>query len=133
MSTPDLTKPLIMVVDDEWLNRDLMQSILELYDFRVELANNGQNALNAAQQFHPDLILLDIRMPDMDGYEVCRRLKSVVDTQDIVIVMVSGVEGNEQERQAATAAGADSFILRTLPVEDIIAHINTLLHSKAHD
>lgn len=133
MSAPDLTKPLILVVDDEWLNRDLMQSILELYDFRVELANNGQTALNAAKQFHPNLILLDIRMPDMDGYEVCRKLKSTADTQHIVIVMVSGVEGTEQERQTATDAGADSFILRTLPVEEIIDHINALLHSKAHD
>ncbi len=133
MSATENRTPLILVVDDEWLNRDLMQSILELYDFRVELANNGENALLSARRIHPDLMLLDIRLPDIDGYEVCRRLKAAANTRNIMIVMVSGVEGTQEERQVAADAGADSFILRTLPVEQIVEHINTLLQSKLDD
>jgi two-component system, cell cycle response regulator len=119
--------PLIMVVDDDWLNRDLMESTLTLNDYRVILANNGQKALQLAASHSPALVLLDVRMPDMSGYEVCAKIKADKSTQDTRIIMVSGLQDSRQEREMALKSGADDFVTRTIPVENLLERIAAAL------
>jgi len=133
MLADSVKKPTIMIVDDEWLNRELLQGVLELYAYDTMLAASGKQALDLAQQHCPDLVLLDVRMPDMDGYEVTRSLKADTRTKHAIVILMSGLEGNHQERKQATEAGAVDFISRTMPVDDLVAYIERLTRSTPDD
>ena len=78
----------ILIVDDEPLNCEIMQEILE-QDYHLKIVHNGQQCLDIAPQWQPDLVLLDISMPGLSGYEVCKRLKGSVKTQDAQITLIS--------------------------------------------
>ena len=100
-----VVKPTILVVDDTPDNLSLMRELLRK-DYQVQLANGGERALKlAAMQPQPDLILLDIMMPVMDGYEVCRRLKSDVATRDIPVVFLTAKADVEDEKRGAVTGG----------------------------
>lgn len=122
-----MTPPLVLIVDDEWLNRELMEGILLLQDYRVIQAHSGEQALRLAIEQHPDLVLLDVRMPRMDGFEVSRRLKSDPATDQIPIIMLSGLEANEEERLRALDAGADDLINRSILNQELADRVAELL------
>lgn len=116
----------ILVVDDIEANRRLLQAKLEARHYSVCLASNGQEALEKAQAEAPDIILLDVMMPGMDGYEVCRRLKAQRATRHIPVVMVTALSAPE-DRVRGLEAGAEDFL--TKPVDDFLlqARLNTLM------
>lgn len=115
---------LILVVDDDWLNRELLDGVLALQGYTVQLAASGEAALKFVAQQTPDLALVDIRMPGMDGFEVCRRLKALQSESGIFpIIMMSGLEGSQQERESAREAGADDFFPRTGSMEELVTRI----------
>lgn len=120
----------ILVVDDEWLIRELMESVFKLNGYQVTLAASGEQALQLARENPPDVVLLDVRMQDMDGFAVCRALRDDPRTQKAVIVMMSGLEGTRAERSEALEAGADDFITRSIQNQALVAHITTLLEDK---
>ncbi|GAB4529806.1 MAG: hypothetical protein OHK0046_49980 [Anaerolineae bacterium] len=120
----------IMVVDDEWLIRELMENVLRLNGYEVMLAHNGEQALKMAQDTPPDLILLDLRMPGMDGYDVAREIKNNPVTQQAIVVMMSGVQGTAAERAEAEDAGADDFLSRSLPTQALVARLAALLEAR---
>lgn len=122
-----MTPPLVLIVDDEWLNRELMEGILLLQEYRVIQAHSGEQALRLAIEQHPDLVLLDVRMPRMDGFEVSRRLKSDPATDQIPIIMLSGLEANEEERLRALDAGADDLINRSILNQELADRVAALL------
>lgn len=103
----------ILIVDDQAEVRELVQVTLEIGDYKIFTAENGQEALEIAQAEHPDIILLDIMMPgsDVDGLEACRRLKSDPATSDITIVMLSA-KGQESDIDAGNNAGADDYFTK---------------------
>ncbi|WP_084396784.1 PleD family two-component system response regulator [Henriciella aquimarina] len=115
----------ILVVDDILANRRLMQAKLEAKYYSVLLAENGQQAIELTRTEEPDIILLDIMMPGMDGYEVCRRLKEDAETAHIPIVMLTALS-ETADRVRGLQAGADDFL--TKPVDDfaLMARINAL-------
>lgn len=125
-------KPLVLIVDDEWLNRELMEGILQLQNYRILTASGGEQALKLVAEKHPDLVLLDVRMPRMDGYEVCRRIKTNTTTRDSLVMMISGLEDNQQERQDALDAGADDFISRSVVMQELTNHIAALLETRRY-
>jgi putative two-component system response regulator len=96
----------VLVVDDTPANLDLMKVILQ-NDYRVKIATNGANALRLARQAPPDLILLDIMMPDMDGYEVCRQLKTDVVTRKIPVIFVTAMGDVDDERRGFEVGAVD--------------------------
>ncbi len=106
----------ILVVDDVDVNVKLLEAKLASEYFNVLAANDGENALRIAQEERPDLILLDVMMPRMDGFEVCRRLKADARTSDIPVVMVTALT-EAADRVRGLEAGADDFLSK--PVNDI--------------
>ena len=115
----------VLVVDDNSTNRRLMQATLEAKYYSVELAATGPEALAAALNFAPQVILLDIMMPGMDGYEVCRRLKSDDRTRHIPVVMLTALN-DAVDRVRGLEAGADDFLSKPVAEIDLTARLETL-------
>ena len=105
----------VLVVDDIQANRKLLQAKLSHEYYHVMTATNGQEAVETARKEQPDIVLLDVMMPVMDGFEACAILKSDPDTQHIPIVMVTAL-GDREHRLKGLMAGADDFL--TKPVDD---------------
>jgi CheY-like chemotaxis protein len=116
----------VMVVDDDIMNRELMQTVLTKSGYRVTEASSGAQALDAIAAAPPDVVLLDVRMGDMSGYEVCARLKGNPATSAIPVIIFTAFE-NETERTNAMNAGADAFISRMQGWQAILAKIAELL------
>lgn len=124
----------ILVVDDILANRRLLQAKLEARYFEVIMAEDGPSALKMAAEHSPDVILLDVMMPGMDGYEVCRRLKANPDTAFIPVVMVTALS-QQENRLEGLKAGADDFMTKPFDDFGLITRIGTLLryHSVADE
>jgi CheY-like chemotaxis protein len=117
----------ILVVDDEPTSCYLISTLLSLYDFNAVQANNGRDALEIMGNQAIDLVLLDIMMPEMDGFEVCRRLKADVSTRDIPVVFVSALF-DEESRVKGFAVGAEGFVSKPFMTVELIQEINNLKH-----
>jgi signal transduction histidine kinase len=121
----------ILVVDDERANLRLMEALLTPLGYEVHSANSGKLALQKVESLAPDLILLDIMMPDMDGFQVAERLKNDVNTRIIPIVMVTAI--NDQEnRLKGLQAGADDFLSKPVDATVLKARVQALLKVKAY-
>ncbi len=111
----------ILVVDDTVSNLDILENILDKYD--VMDATNGEDALQIVNEEKIDLILLDIMMPDMDGYEVCERLKENLDTKDIPIIFITAKTDEESIEKAYDVGGSD-YITKPFRPKELLARIN---------
>lgn len=121
-------KPTILIVDDAPENLTLLASLLKP-NYRVRVATNGQKALEIARSDPPpDLILLDIMMPEIDGYQVCQCLKSSPTTANIPIIFVTGLEEKPQLFQAD--GGAEDYI--TKPIQPGVLQAKVAAHLKLH-
>lgn len=132
MSGTDYTfeKKLILIVDDTPENLHLMGEVLR-EKYKVKVANSGEKALKIAKgEKAPDLILLDIMMPEMDGYEVCRRLKAHPATREIPVIFVTG-KAEETDEKKGFDIGAVDYITKPISVPILISRVNTHLHLKA--
>ncbi|MCU0513212.1 MAG: response regulator [Anaerolineae bacterium] len=116
----------ILVVDDDEMNREIMQAFLELDRYTVRMANSGQAALAACRAAVPGLLLLDVNLPDMTGYEVCRALRAEPATQTLPIVILTGYSSKE-DQDAARAAGATAFVSRPFQGDALLQLIRDLL------
>ena len=125
-------KKTILVVDDEAVNCRLVDAILTPLGYRVFTASNGEEALQKVETAIPDVILLDIMMPVMDGYETVRRLKSDEDTRLIPVVMVTALKDVE-DRVRALEAGADDFLTKPIDRMELRARVNSLIKVKAYN
>ena len=126
-------KPRILVADDDWLNRDLLQAYLTASDCEVLTASNGEEALTQALSYSPDLALIDVQMPKMDGLELCRRLKATAATRFVPVVIITALD-SEDEKLNAFEAGADDFITKPYSSIVLLARVRSLLRIKRlHD
>lgn len=125
-------KPRILVVDDEDWNLRLMEAMLIPLDYEVILAGDGEEALQKVREIPPDVILLDVMMPKMDGFEVARRLKGEEETQIIPIVMVTALREVE-DRVKALEVGADDFLSKPVERTELRARVRSLLKVKAYN
>lgn len=112
----------ILVVDDNPANIELLVAILSSRGYRVRVANSGARALAAASADPPDLIMLDIAMPKMDGYEVCRQLKADPATRAVPVIFLSALNGVIDKVQAFGAGGTD-YIGKPFQLEEVIARV----------
>jgi two-component system, sensor histidine kinase and response regulator len=116
----------ILIVDDVPDNLYLLNKILRDRGYRVQLASNGQQALDSARSDPPDLVLLDVMMPNMDGYQVCERLKADRNTSDIPVLFISALETTEDKLRAFSVGGAD-YITKPFRSREVLARVNTHL------
>jgi class 3 adenylate cyclase len=123
----------VLVVDDDWLNRELLEAYIVDAGHGCETAADGVEAIEKARAQPPDLILLDVQMPRLDGYEVCRRLKADPLTEFVPIVIVTAREADEEKIQAIEA-GADDFITKPFNSLMLLTRVRSLLRIKRlHD
>ncbi len=111
-------KPQILIVDDEPANLKLLGSLLAPEGFRVKVATSGEQALKLLADTLPALLLLDVVMPGMNGYEVCRSIRADTGMQDLPIVLVTGASGAD-DRAEGLAAGANAVLAKPVAREDL--------------
>ncbi len=119
-----MTQATILIVDDTPANLRLLSSILDSVGYKVRPARNGQIALTAAQSDPPDLILLDIMMPGMDGYEVCRHLKCNPKTEHIPVIFISALDDIQGKVKSFELGGVD-YITKPFQSEEVLARVNS--------
>jgi DNA-binding response OmpR family regulator len=116
----------ILIADDEPNIVASLEFLMEQAGYETKVAANGQEALELAASFQPDLVLLDIMFPVKSGYEVCQRLKSEPTTRDIKIVIVSA-KGRDVEVAKALELGADAFIAKPFSTRELVAKVREML------
>ena len=127
------TPPLILVADDDPMNRDIFQSQLRADGYDTLTANDGVEALSVATARHPDLVLLDVMMPKLDGFEVCRRLKADPSLPFTPIVMVTARADNA-DLIAGLEVGSDEYLTKPVEPSALVARVKSMLRIKAlHD
>jgi adenylate cyclase len=125
--------PLILIVDDNEANRDILNARLEAHGYELLQAADGEEALDAARQHLPDLILLDIMMPKLDGIEVCRRLKGDATLPFMPIILVTA-KADSKDVVAGLEAGADEYLTKPIDQTALVARVKSVLRLKAlHD
>jgi len=126
----DTPKGSILIVDDTVHIQYLLSQMLVGEGYKVRAVANGAQALAAVQATPPDLILLDIMMPEMDGYEVCRHLKADAQTRDIPIVFISALEETEEKVKAFAIGGVD-YVTKPFQPKEVLARVATHLSLRA--
>ena len=116
----------ILIAEDERDIRDLIAFSLKFSGFEVVLATNGVEAVERAQAEVPDLILMDVRMPKMTGYDACKALKAIPAMHHIPVVFLSA-KGQESEIQQGVEAGAEEYILKPFALDELTKRIKGVL------
>ena len=116
----------ILIVDDEEKVRRLIETTLSIGDFQIFQAKNGEEALKIAQEEKPALILLDIMMPGMDGFEVCKRLKSNSETKSSYIIMLTA-KGQKQDIEKGYTVGADDYFVKPFSPMELLNKVEQVL------
>ena len=122
----DLTKCSILIVDDTPENIDVLVKILEGEGFEVLVANNGERGVGIATDATPDLILMDVMMPGIDGYEACRRLKAVDELEEIPVIFLTARNDLEGIVEGFESGGVD-YVVKPFKKEELLARIRTNL------
>jgi len=121
----------ILIVDDDPLNVKLLEANLSCEDYIVFSAHDGSAALEEVETIQPDLILLDIMMPGIDGYEVTRRLKTSAKTRDIPIILITSLTGID-DKNKGMQAGADEFLNKPVNTTELLARVKSLIRLKKY-
>lgn len=126
MSQQDSSPSRILIADDNEQNCELLEAYLVTGDYEIAMAFDGQETIDKVPDFKPDIILLDIMMPRMSGYEVCKQLKENDATRDIPILMVTAL--NEMgDIEKAVAAGCDDFLTKPVNKLELTTRVRSLL------
>ena len=125
--------PRILIVDDNETNRDILDTRLQTQGYELIQAADGEAAIAAVKEFLPDLVLLDVMMPKLDGIEVCRRLKSDRDLPFTPIVLVTA-KADTKDIVTGLEAGADEYLTKPVDQSALVARVGSMLRFKAlHD
>ncbi|HXV44950.1 MAG TPA: response regulator [Anaerolineae bacterium] len=121
-----MSDPLILIAEDERDIRELIVFTLQIAGFNVVEVPNGEEALKKALEIAPDLILMDVRMPKMTGFEACKALKQEEKTKDIPIIFLSA-KGQEGEISTGLELGAEEYFLKPFAPDDLTRRVNKIL------
>lgn len=123
-------KSKILIVDDNVSNRLLLAARMESDGYEAEFASNGLEGISKAESMHPDLILLDVMMPQLDGFEACRRLKAKEETRYIPVIMLTA-RGELEDKLMGLEVGAEDYIVKPYSLVEISARVRSLLAVRA--
>ncbi|MBX9677953.1 MAG: response regulator [Gemmataceae bacterium] len=123
-------QPKILVVDDEPQGAELLEAYLSGTEYDVEFAGDGEEALRKVREFKPDLVLLDVMMPKISGFEVCKRLKADPATRDIVVLMVTALDQRADIDRAVDAGTAD-FLTKPVNKAELLIRVRAALKARA--
>ena len=130
MAVKELSECRVLIVDDVKANVDMLVEALR-GDFKLSVALDGEAALRAVEKSAPDLLLLDIVMPGLDGYEVCRRLRAQADTRDLPIMFLSSLE-DVRDKARGFELGANDYLTKPFEILEVKARVRSLLKAKAY-
>jgi CheY-like chemotaxis protein len=119
----------ILIADDNHQNCELLDAYLADEGYQIEMVYDGQQALDSVARFQPDLILLDIMMPKVSGYEICERLKANPKTRDIAIIMITAL-AEMGDIEKAVNAGANDFLTKPVNKLELTTRVKTLLQNR---
>jgi class 3 adenylate cyclase/CheY-like chemotaxis protein len=123
----------VLIADDNPANVDILQTRLAVHGYEILTATDGEEALGLAREKHPDLILLDVMMPKLDGFEVCRRLKADVSLPFMPVILVTA-RADSKDVVAGLEAGADEYLTKPVDQAALVARVKSMLRIKAlHD
>jgi adenylate cyclase len=126
----DSVPPRILVVDDDAVSRRVLVHVLENEGYRVTVASRGREGIERCLEGSVDIVLLDLRMPEMDGYQVCRALRAVPATRALPVVIISAEES--EEKLSALDAGADDFLRKSFDRGELLARVRSLVRIKRY-
>jgi putative two-component system response regulator len=121
----------VLVVDDDAVNAQLLTRLLQREGYTVQSVADGAAAIDVVAQWAPDVLLLDVQLPKIDGFEVCRRLKTDSATRLTPVIFLTGLDAREH-RLEGIKAGADDFLAKPFNVEELRARVRSLVHLKHH-
>lgn len=129
MAASDTGSEQVLLVDDNPINLQILYKTLQGSGYRLLIAKNGQTALDIARRAKPSLVLLDVMMPDMDGFDVCEALKSDAETADIAVIFLSAL-GDSRAKVRGFAVGGVDYIAKPFQSDEVVARVRT--HIKIH-
>jgi two-component system alkaline phosphatase synthesis response regulator PhoP len=122
-------RPRVLIADDNPQGVELLEAYLADRDYDIETAADGEETLRKVKDWHPDLILLDIMMPKISGFEVCKRLRSDPATQDIAVLMITALD-QQSDIDRAVEAGTDDFLTKPINKTELLLRIRSVLKSR---
>lgn len=127
--TPSEHRPRVLIADDNPQGVELLEIYLSGNDYEVATASDGEETLRRVQQWHPDLILLDIMMPKISGFEVCKRLRANPATRDIAVLMITALD-QPTDIERAVEAGTDDFLTKPINKTELLLRVRSVLKSR---
>ena len=121
--------PRILIADDNAQNAELLEAHLDGTGYETRLAMNGEETLAAARDWKPDVLLLDVMMPKMSGFEVCKRLRSDAQTNDIGVIIVSALD-QVADIERAVDAGTEDFLTKPINKTELLLRVRALLDAR---
>src|SRR5262245_17153524 len=128
-TTREEAMPRILIAEDDAQNADLFEAHFDGSGYETKIASNGEDTLTVAREWKPDLILLDVMMPKLSGFEVCRRLRADAATRDIAVLMVTALD-QPTDVETAVEAGTDDFITKPINKTELMLRVRALLDSR---
>ncbi|HLJ98226.1 MAG TPA: response regulator [Gemmataceae bacterium] len=123
------TTPRVLIADDNPQGVELLEAYLSASDYEIATASDGDETLRKVKQWHPDLILLDIMMPKISGFEVCKRLRADPATQDIAVLMITALD-QPSDIERAVEAGTDDFLTKPINKSELLLRVRSVLKSR---
>jgi two-component system alkaline phosphatase synthesis response regulator PhoP len=129
---PETKRPeRVLIADDNPQGVELLEAYLSGTDYEVATAADGEETLQKVAEWHPDLILLDIMMPRISGFEVCKRLRATPDTANIAVLMITALD-QPSDIDRAVEAGATDFLTKPINKTELLVRIRSALQSRQH-
>src|SRR4051812_43329177 len=124
--------PRILIADDNQPNAELLEAHLDGSGFDTKIVTNGEDTLSAARDWKPDLILLDVMMPKLSGFEVCQRLRADPATRGVCVLMVTALD-QPTDVEKAVDAGTDDFITKPINKTELLLRVRAALESRTRE
>jgi two-component system, OmpR family, alkaline phosphatase synthesis response regulator PhoP len=121
----------VLIADDNPQGAELLEAYLAETDYETQIAADGEETLHLVRTWHPDLILLDIMMPKISGFEVCKRLRADPATADIAVVMITALD-QPSDIDRAVDAGTNDFLTKPINKTDLLLRVRSALQSRQH-